>query len=118
MKRWFLFIIAILVGVAAGLFYAGKVNPLKLVNATPDSLRIDYKTDYVLMVAESFRATHDLGLAQERLALLGSLPPGDQVQQAIQFAERNGYMSADLDQMKALSQALLAGGSGPGTPAP
>lgn len=118
MTRWFLFILAILAGIAAGLFYAWKVNPVKIVDTTPETLRIDYKTDYVLMVAESYRSDRDLGLAQERLALLGSLPPGDIVQQAIQFAERNGYIAADLAQMQALTQALQTGSAAVETPTP
>ena len=48
-SRWILFIFAILVGAGLGLLYGWVINPVDYVDTTPDTLRIDYKTDYVLM---------------------------------------------------------------------
>ncbi|MGD9092950.1 MAG: hypothetical protein PVF74_08875 [Anaerolineales bacterium] len=118
MARWIRFILAILVGIAAGLFYGWMINPVKYVDTTPDSLRIDYQSDYVLMVAESYSAEGDLAMSVRRLALLGTAPPADTVQQAILFAESQGYTDADVALMQALYLDLQAWNPSVEIPAP
>ena len=104
MGRWIRFSIAFLVGIGLGLLYGWLINPIEYVDTTPDTLRIDYRTDYVLMVAEAYHGERDLGQAMMRLARLGETPPADIVYQAILFAEKAGYTDADI----ALMQALLS----------
>ncbi|HSL45503.1 MAG TPA: hypothetical protein VK897_18860, partial [Anaerolineales bacterium] len=67
MARRIGFIIAILIGLAGGLYYGWVVNPVNYVDTTIDTLRPDYQTDYVLMVAEAYHANLDLDLAARRL---------------------------------------------------
>ena len=114
MSRWIRFLIAILIGIGLGLI-VGWLVPVEYVDTSPDSLRKDYKTDYVLMVAEAYRLEKDLPLAIRRLALLGATPPVDLVDQAISFGENNGYIDADLELMQALLNDLQAFGPGQGT---
>jgi len=102
MSRWIRFVLAILFGVVAGLIYGWQVNPVKYVDTTPDSLGIDYKTDYVLMVAEAYTAEANLDLAVRRLALLAESSPHEAVNQAILFAERQGYSDLDVAIMRKL----------------
>lgn len=118
MGRWVRFIIAILVGVAAGLAYGWVVNPVEYIETSPASLKIDYKTDYVLMTAEIYRVEGNLDRAARRLAILGSMPPGEIVQQAMLFAEKAGYTEADRSLMLALYHALQTYIPGLETPAP
>lgn len=106
MARWVRFIIVILLGALVGLLYGWVINPVKYVDATPDSLGIDYKSDYVLMVAEAYHGDGDLALAVRRLALLGNISPGETVREMILFAERLGYADADIALMSELSDAL------------
>lgn len=109
MSRWFYFILAILVGAVAGLAYGWGISPVEFVDTTPDSLRIDYKSDYVLMTAEAFSVDKDVGLAVSRLNWLGGTqPPIDTVREAILFAERQGYTDADVALMRGLEDALEA----------
>ncbi|OGO38584.1 MAG: hypothetical protein A2W35_11220 [Chloroflexi bacterium RBG_16_57_11] len=108
MARWIGFIIAILVGVSLGLGYGWIVSPVHYIDTSPDTLRIDFRTDYVLMVAEAYQNEKDLGLAVRRLALLGNLPPSEMVSQAIQFAQKYGYAEADITQMQSLWNELHA----------
>jgi hypothetical protein len=105
MSRWIRFLLVMIVGIAGGLLYGWVLNPVKYVDTTPDTLRIDYKTDYVLMVAETYNADKDLDLAVRRLSLLGE-PPAEITIQAILFAEQNGYTDNDLLLMRTLSGAL------------
>ena len=105
MTRWIRFLLVMIIGIAGGLLYGWVLNPVKYVDTTPDTLRIDYKTDYVLMVSETYKADKDLDLAVRRLAILGE-PPGEITVQAILFAEQNGYTDNDIQLMRALSGSL------------
>jgi hypothetical protein len=107
MSRWAKFLIAVILGAAAGLFYGWVVNPVEYVDIAPESLRIDYKTDYVLMVAEAYQVDHDLGLVVRRLALLGDSAPSDIVANALSYALQHEYASQDLTLLQALGEAVL-----------
>ncbi len=108
MRHWLIPLLAILVGIAGGIFYGWVINPVKLVDTTPASLRADYRTDYVLMVAESYHADQDEMLAQKRLALLGTEPPTDVAQAALQRAQQSGYAASDISLLQELTRALQA----------
>jgi hypothetical protein len=110
MSRWVRFLFAILIGAGLGLAYGWLVSPVKYVDTSPDSLRIDYKTDYVLMVAEAYDAEGDLNLAARRLALLGDQPPLDLMTQSIRFGREQGYSESDLARMQSLRDALQSAG--------
>jgi hypothetical protein len=107
MGRWIRFLIAVMIGAAAGMFYGWKVNPVRYSETTPDSLRVDYKTDYVLMVAEAFRIEQDQNLAARRLALISTESPGDVVTKAIKEAKQIPYPAIDLGMMQDLGDAML-----------
>ncbi len=110
MSRWIRFLIAIALGAALGLFYGWRVSPARDAQANPDSLRIDYRADYVLMVSEIYSQERDLQAAASRLEALGE-PPLESVTRALVFAENQGYSREDLDRIRALSAALLPGGA-------
>lgn len=106
MRRWVGFALAILAGVALGLLYGWVVNPVKYVDTTPGSLKADYQTDYILMIAEVYHTNADLDWAAQQLAILGSASPVQIVQQAILNAQKLGYSQPDLQRMSALALAL------------
>lgn len=107
MSRWVKFLLVIVLGIASGMFYGWVVNPVEYVDIAPDSLRVDYRTDYVLMTAEAYQVNHDLGTAVRRLALLGDMPPVDTVTTAIEYALEHGYAPEDLALMQLLGEAVL-----------
>jgi hypothetical protein len=107
MSRWTKFLIAVLLGAAAGLFYGWVVNPVEYVDIAPESLREDYKTDYVLMVAEAYQVDHDLGLAVRRLASLGSSAPSEIVANALGYALQHDFAPQDLSLLQLLGEELL-----------
>ena len=104
--RYLFFILAIIGGLALGLFYGLVVSPVQLVDTSPASLRMDYKTDYVLMVAEAYSLDQDAYLAVVRIAKLGDEHPVDLVNQALAFALEAGYTPEDLVLMHDLAQDL------------
>jgi hypothetical protein len=118
MARWVRFFIAIVLGIGLGLAYGWLVSPVRYVDTTPDTLRIDYKTDYVLMAAEAYQAEGNLDQAVRRLAVLGSAPPAELVYQAILFAQKAGYTETDLGLLQALLNDLTAQVPIAETPAP
>ncbi|HAY83787.1 MAG TPA: hypothetical protein DCY42_02370 [Chloroflexi bacterium] len=106
MFRYILFIFMIALGAVLGWFYTTEINPVNIVDAPPDTLREDYKTDYVLMVAEVYASEQDPGLAARQLALLGSDQPVEIINQALLFALDHQYLPADLLLMRDLSLVM------------
>ncbi len=107
-KRWIIIILALLAGVAAGLFYGWKVDPVDFYDLTPDTLRADYKADYVLMTAEAYHADQDPGLAARRLAIFGSQSPVDIATNGLNYARANSYPASDVALIQELVTALQA----------
>ena len=106
MARWLRFLIAILVGLVIGLLYGWLISPVSYIDTSPNTLRIDYKTDYVLMVSESYQSEKDLEQAARRLAMLGGSSQIELIVQTTQFAQKAGYSEADVARMQALLSAL------------
>ncbi len=106
LTRWLFFIAFIVIGVVLGLLFGWFVYPIEYVDAVAPSLGIDYKTDYVLMVAEDFQLHPDRDLAANRLALMGNRPTAEIIIQAVRFAEQIGYANNDLALMRALLGAF------------
>jgi|WetSurMetagenome_2_1015567.scaffolds.fasta_scaffold268904_2 hypothetical protein len=106
--RYLWFGLSILLGTAAGLVLGWLLRPMSYASLNPSSLRTDYQTDYVLMVAEVFQSDGNLSQAFYSLGQLSEEAPLRQVQQAILKAREIGYISSDLDLLISLSQAMLA----------
>ena len=108
--RFVFFALAILAGFAAGLSYGWLINPIpyedfatRYPSTSLDTLQIDYRTDFVLMVAELYHAEGDLPLALARLDLLGDTPSLLIMTETITYAETLRYADADLQLMKRLA---------------
>jgi hypothetical protein len=107
-NRWLIVFLALLLGIAAGLAYGWLLDPVDFYDLTPDTLRADYKADYVLMTAEAYHADPDAGLAARRLAIFGSQSPVSIATTGLHYAQSNGYSDADISLMKELVTALQA----------
>ena len=118
MPRWLPTFIALALGIALGLVYGWVINPVQYTDITPATLRIDYQTDYVLMVAEAYHAEQDPALAARRLAVLGSEPPAIIAREAENFARQAAYPSDDLTLIQDLTVALQTWQPVPGTSLP
>ena len=118
MSRWLLVLFAVILGIALGLVYGWVIAPVQYTDITPDGLRTDYQTDYVLMVAEAYRGEQNLALAARRLAVLGSQPPAVIASEAYQYALQAGYEANDLNTLQELSIALETWQPVPGTSLP
>ncbi|NIW47256.1 MAG: hypothetical protein GWN30_21660 [Gammaproteobacteria bacterium] len=108
MSRWVRFFFMIAIGFGIGLLYGWVIDPVDYIDTVPDTLRADYKTDYVLMVAEIYQQDNDIGKAAERLSFLGDEDPQTTVSNAIQLASQVGYPPPDLELLGNLYDALQA----------
>lgn len=106
MSRWLRFLIVIIIGIVLGLLYGWLIDPVDFVDTTPNTLRTDYKADYVLMVAEIYSTDRDAEEAVIRLTFLGDPFPVDSVDNAMIFAVDAGYAADDLRNLRDLSDAL------------
>jgi len=107
-SRWIFIILALLAGIAAGLAYGWKIDPVDFYDLTPDTLRADYKADYVLMTAEAYHAEQDPGLAARRLAIFGSQSPTSIAASGLEYARANSFSDSDIAFMQELVTALQA----------
>ena len=108
MPRWLPPLILTIIGIALGLFYGWIVNPVKFVDTTPASLRADYRTDYVLMVAEAYHGDQNIELAVRRLAIFGSETPAVLAAEALQAGGQTKYSESDISLLQELTRGLQA----------
>jgi hypothetical protein len=98
----------ILLGLGLGLFYTWQVNPVTYTDVSPDTLRADYKADYVVMIARAYSLDADLDLARTRLATLKTANPGQFVAGITAQLIITGAPANDLRALNALATALGA----------
>lgn len=107
-SRTLILLFSVIAGIAAGLTYGWMLDPVDYFDLTPDTLRADYKADYVLMVAEAYRANPDPALAARQLAIFGSGSPSSIASQGLEYARLNGFDDADVSMMQDLVTAMQA----------
>ena len=107
-SRWVFIVLALIAGIAIGLTYGWVVDPVDFFDLTPDTLRADYRADYVLMTAEAYRVEQDPGLAARRLAIFGTRSPSAIAAEGLDFARANGFSDSDVALMQELVTALQA----------
>ena len=115
LNRYIWFLIMIIIGGGAGLYYAWYVKPAEFVDAALFNLRQDYKTDYVLMAAEIYDEDHDRYHAMLRLdqILAQNETSEEAVRVAIRNAEGLGYNPIDLEKMHRLYEIVTGQRSTP-----
>jgi hypothetical protein len=106
MPRWVTALVFTIVGVAAGLSYGLFLSPVEYVDTTPASLRIDFRTDYVLMVAERFHTDRDPAGALRRISILATGSPAAMCAEALSFARSSSYSARDLELLEELDRAM------------
>jgi hypothetical protein len=106
--RWILIILALLAGIAIGIVYGWYIDPVDYFDLTPDTLRADYKADYVLMTAEAYQAEQDPGLAARRLAIFGTKSPSAIAADGLAYARSNGFSDTEIVLIQELVTALQA----------
>ncbi len=108
-RRFFFFFLAILIGAGAGLAFGWTMMPPAAPTDAPlASLRTDFKTDLVLMVAEEFQTEPDSMQALTQLDRLDESDPITLLGNSIQYAQGIGYPEEDLKLMQNLLNSIDA----------
>lgn len=109
-NRYSLFVAAILLGFIAAVYYGWVARPITVRDADPTVLREDFRSDYVLMVAEAYAVDHEV---ERAIGALGWLSKEQEeynplvfVGEAMAFGVDAGYSVADLELQQNLSAAL------------
>lgn len=105
---WVFIMIALLVGIGIGIAYGWYIDPVVYFDLPPDTLRADYRADYVLMAAEAYRAEQDPGLAARRLAIFGTKSPSAIAAEGLVYARSNGFSDREVVLIQELVTALQA----------
>lgn len=106
MNRWVIFILVIILGIILGMVFGWVLHPGLNQDTSLVSLRYDYRTDYVLMIAETHSTEGNTAQAVRQLAQLGPESPVNYVIQALAYAAQMRYSPADLILIQNLANAL------------
>jgi hypothetical protein len=105
---WVFIVLALLAGIGIGIAYGRYVDPVDYFDTSPDTLRADYKADYVLMTAEAYQAERDPGLAARRLAIFGTKSAAGIAADGLAYARSHGFSDAEIAILQELVTALQA----------
>lgn len=103
-------ITGLVLGVAFGLIYSWVISPVEYVNAAPNALREDFKSQYLTLVAAAYLSSGDLERAKARLNELGSADFAQLVVIEAQRALAEGRPDSETSALGLLAVAL---GQGP-----
>lgn len=106
-RRLFFFVIAMLIGAGVGIGYGWWLRPMTYSQADLSNLRMDYHTDYVLMVAGIYNREQNLEEARNRLSQIDPGSPERAAREALLNAGQLGYSQTDLLLLADLVQVVI-----------
>ncbi|MFV1859782.1 MAG: hypothetical protein ACC647_10615 [Anaerolineales bacterium] len=109
MSRWLLLILGFGIGLAGGLYYAWLVSPVEYVETAPDSLRADFRADYLGLIASAYVSGGDLVRARTRLALFPDLDTATELAALAQQRLAAGLADTEASALSQLASALSQG---------
>ena len=105
---WVFIVLALFAGIGIGIAYGWYVDPVDYFDTTPDTLRADFKADYVLMTAEAYQVERDPGLAARRLAIFGTRSTAGIAADGLAYARAHDFSDAEIAVLQELVTALQA----------
>jgi len=118
MSRRLFLILGFGLGVAGGLYYAWLVSPVEYVDTAPESLRADFRADYLALIASAYAGDEDLVRARIRLALFPDLDPTTDLAALAQQRLAAGFADTEASALAQLASALSRGPSRTLVPTP
>jgi hypothetical protein len=107
MGRLILFLtIGIVIGLVVGLVYTWVIDPGSGADVSPDSLRAEYKEEYVVMIALAYTTDSNLETARTQLATLKLVNPNQFLADLVDKKTKQGSSPDDLQALRAFAQAL------------
>ncbi len=108
MKRALFLLAGLLLGAGAGVGIGWGVLPPSTRHLTPADLRLDYRYEYVLLVAEDYAVEHDLQHATARLQAVAPQEGRAILGQAMAYHLTHRTTEAQLQALAELARALGA----------
>jgi hypothetical protein len=99
-------LLGLALGLVIGLLYGWVLQPVEYVDTAPNALRDDFRSDYVLAIAEAYQSHQDLEQAQVHLGTLGPDPAVNYVLDAIEYGVEHGMTQRDLETLNELAVEL------------
>ena len=108
MKRggWLPLLIGFALGLVTGLYYSWAVNPVEYVDTAPASLRENFKSDYMALIASAHAYSGDLVRAKARLSLFPDPNPAVTLSQLAQKRLATGRPQSETQALALLAAAL------------
>ncbi|MDX9953676.1 MAG: hypothetical protein RBT75_06250 [Anaerolineae bacterium] len=106
MKRGWLLLIGILLGLGLGFLFGWGLWPVQYYDTSPAQLRTDYRDEYLRLVALSYQVEQDLSQARTRLTVMGDSAPFPQLVAQIEAWMTEGASRAFLEPLVELAHDL------------
>jgi hypothetical protein len=103
---WLPLVFGLAIGLTSGLFYSWVINPIEYIDTAPASLREDFKSDYLTLVASAYASTGDLARAKARLVILLDPDPATTLSQLAQTRLATGRPQSETQALAQLAAAL------------
>lgn len=100
------FALSCVIGLAGGLYYAWQIDPVEYVDNAPDTLRTDFKADYLALIAAAFASSEDLPRAQTRLDLFSDPDPARTLAALAQQRLAGGHSESEARALAQLASVL------------
>ena len=95
-NRLYPILFGLVLGIALGLLYGWVIQPVEIIESTPDTLRDDYRTDLILMIAEAYEHEADLELALQRFQRLQLEPAVVTLETVITYANDHNFKVLEI----------------------
>jgi hypothetical protein len=105
---WYL-LTALVLGLAIGLYYSMKVDPVRYVNIEPSSLQQVDQDRYRALIASAYAADQNLERAKQRLALLNDSDPASTLTLQASRAVQEGRPASEINALGMLAVAISQG---------
>lgn len=101
-------LLGLVLGLAAGLWYAWMIDPIVFVEVSPARFSEQYQAEYIFLVSQSYAVNGDWSRAEQRLAALDDLAIGQTVADLLERYVREQKAAGAIRNLAVMAQRLGA----------
>ncbi len=102
----FYLVTGLVIGLICGILYGWVFNPTRYYDVTPRSLHADFQKQYILLIAQSYQATEDIGRSYSRIRQLSDPVDMDALRTILLEMESNPEYEPYFDTVRILINDL------------